>query len=116
MSNALRLAIRLLIVRYLPQIVFLSRIVDTSSVYRMGFPDLLLMSFSFKLFLVIILYFVSRSIYCLTLHPLASFPGPKLAAVTHLYAMFYDLPVHSSYLKRLPELHDKYGVLKVLFQ
>ncbi len=76
----------------------------------MAVPDLSLLFTPFGLLLITVLYYVSRTIYRLTLHPLASFPGPKLAAVTNLYAMSYDLPLHSSYVKKLPELHDQYGV------
>ena len=54
--------------------------------------------------------FVARIAYRLTLHPLATFPGPKLAAATSMYGAFYDLSfTSSSYVKELPALHAKYG-------
>ena len=54
--------------------------------------------------------FLAKIMYRLTLHPLAAFPGPKLAAVTNMYGAFYDLSSStSSYVKELPALHAKYG-------
>jgi len=71
-------------------------------------------SFSLVYWLIgaIVLYFILRAIYRLTLHPLAKFPGPKLAALTSMYAASWDLPVASSFCKHLPELHDRYGANK----
>ena len=56
------------------------------------------------------IYTLAKIVYRLTLHPLATFPGPKLAAVTSMYGAFYDLSfTSSSYVKELPALHAKYG-------
>lgn len=53
---------------------------------------------------------LAKIVYRLTLHPLAAFPGPKLAAVTNMYGAFYDLSFSSSsYVKELPALHARYG-------
>lgn len=54
-------------------------------------------------------FLVLRVLYRLTLHPLASFPGPKLAGATSLYQAWYDLRPSTSYVKTFPELHKKYG-------
>lgn len=62
------------------------------------------------LLLGLISFLVCRAIYRLTLHPLARFPGPRLAAVTSLYGANLDLRTNTSYIKILPELHDKYGL------
>lgn len=62
-----------------------------------------------QLFSTWILYFVAQVIYRLTYHPLARFPGPRLAAITMMYAGSYDLPFASSFCKDLPRLHDEYG-------
>ena len=54
-------------------------------------------------------FFISKCLYRLTLHPLAHFPGPTLAAITRFYGGFFDLRSDTSYVKKLPELHGKYG-------
>ncbi|KPI36683.1 Trichodiene oxygenase [Cyphellophora attinorum] len=55
------------------------------------------------------LLIVARCIYRLTLHPLAGIPGPKLAAMTSAYAMSWDFPKESSYIKNFPKWHAQYG-------
>jgi cytochrome P450 len=52
---------------------------------------------------------VGRWIYRLTLHPLAKVPGPKLAAISSAYAMSWDLPHASSYIRNFAQWHEKYG-------
>jgi hypothetical protein len=56
-------------------------------------------------------YEVLKIVYRFTLHPLAKFPGPNLAAATNLYAIYYDLYKDGGgvLVKHLPALHDKYG-------
>ncbi len=54
------------------------------------------------------LFELLRIIYRLTFHPLAKFPGPKLAAITNLYGLSYDL-FGINYVERVLELHDRYG-------
>lgn len=58
---------------------------------------------------VLVAALVSRVLYRLTLHPLSRFPGPRIAAVTNLYAVYYDLISDQSLIKHLKELHDTYG-------
>ncbi|KAI1850422.1 hypothetical protein JX266_004280 [Neoarthrinium moseri] len=57
----------------------------------------------------IVLYYVTLALYRLYLHPLAQFPGPKLAAVTRLYEGYYDLYQSGQYTFKIAELHKYYG-------
>lgn len=57
-------------------------------------------------------YSVLVSGYRLFLHPLSSFPGPKLAAITSFYQLYYDVYKQGEFLNHLRELHDIYGVLE----
>ncbi|KAG0638746.1 cytochrome P450 [Tuber brumale] len=47
--------------------------------------------------------------YRLYLDPLSKFPGPKLAAATSLYEMYYDIVQDGSFTWKMKELHEKYG-------
>ncbi|OJJ42248.1 hypothetical protein ASPZODRAFT_77343 [Penicilliopsis zonata CBS 506.65] len=63
-----------------------------------------------ELFILIVpLFLIQRVIYRLWFHPLARFPGPKLAASTSLYAAYFNLVRGGQYTMKLPELHRKYG-------
>jgi hypothetical protein len=58
-----------------------------------------------------IIYHVSLIIYRLVWHPLASIPGPKLAASTNLYGAYHDLILGGSLVRKVAQLHEKYGKL-----
>ncbi|KAL1857565.1 hypothetical protein Daus18300_010324 [Diaporthe australafricana] len=57
----------------------------------------------------ILLFYVTLALYRLYLHPLARFPGPKLAAVTRLYEGYYDLYKSGQYTFKIADLHNQYG-------
>ncbi|KAH7135134.1 cytochrome P450 [Dendryphion nanum] len=57
---------------------------------------------------LIIFYLVTKYTYRLFFHPLAHFPGPKLAAATTLHGVYWDI-FQSGLVKELPKLHEKYG-------
>jgi len=56
-------------------------------------------------------------VYRLTLHPLAKFPGPKVAAATSLYRAYYDVVKDGGgeMLHQLEYLHSAYGTSSVQF-
>lgn len=56
-------------------------------------------------------YFACVALYRLYLHPLAKFPGPKLAAITRLYEGYYDAILDGQYTFKIEQLHKKYGEL-----
>lgn len=55
------------------------------------------------------LYIGVLTIYRLTLHPLAAFPGPKIAAVTRLYEAYWDVVQNGQYTFQIGRLQKKYG-------
>jgi len=55
------------------------------------------------------LYIVYCAIWRLYLSPIARFPGPRLAALTHWYELYYDLVKGGKYVLKIRELHEQYG-------
>jgi hypothetical protein len=48
-------------------------------------------------------------IYRLFLHPLAKYPGPKLAALSNAYEFYYDVLLQGQFTFHIQELHKIYG-------
>lgn len=46
-------------------------------------------------------------------HPLARFPGPKLAAASYLYEAYYDWWLVGRYGKVIARMHEVYGMCKL---
>jgi hypothetical protein len=59
-------------------------------------------------------YSATVAFYRLFLHPLARFPGPRLAALTLWYETYYDVVQNGQYIFRIVEMHKKYGKPLVL--
>lgn len=66
-----------------------------------------------RVIITIVVYIGSVALYRLFLHPLARFPGPKLAAVTRWYEGYYDVIQNGQYTFKIAEMHKKYG--KVIY-
>lgn len=54
-------------------------------------------------------YFILKIIYRLYFHPLSKFPGPKLAASTHLFEFYHDVVRHGKFLWEIERMHLEYG-------
>ncbi|RHZ43927.1 cytochrome P450 [Aspergillus thermomutatus] len=54
-------------------------------------------------------FLVVRSIYRLYFHPLSAFPGPRLAAISHLYEFYYDVIKGGQFLFQIEQMHQRYG-------
>jgi hypothetical protein len=54
-------------------------------------------------------YTIITTIYRLYFHPLAKFPGPKLAAWTKWYEFYYDVVCRGQFTFKTQALHEKYG-------
>ena len=62
--------------------------------------------------LAVILYNSILVIYRLNFHPLAKFPGPKLAAATRWWECLQDLfggRQGGDYINQVEQMHDDYG-------
>jgi hypothetical protein len=59
---------------------------------------------------------VSTIVYRLYLHPLANVPGPRLAAATWLYEIYFDLYLGGQFVFEIGRLHEVYGELSCQIQ
>ncbi|KUI67265.1 Trichodiene oxygenase [Cytospora mali] len=59
---------------------------------------------------VVVAYYGTLVFYRLFLHPLARFPGPKLAAISRWYEAYYDLIQGGQYTPKIVELHKQYDL------
>ncbi|PLB36812.1 cytochrome P450 [Aspergillus candidus] len=55
------------------------------------------------------LYLSALAIYRLLLHPLSSYPGPRIAALTVWYEFYYDCILRGKYTFEIQRMHEKYG-------
>ena len=56
-----------------------------------------------------VLYLFGLVIYRLWFHPLAKFPGPKLAAATLWVEFYHDVVRSGMYIWEIEKMHKKYG-------
>ena len=59
--------------------------------------------------IALLIYALSSAVYRLVFHPLARFPGPKLAAATRLYEAYFDVIQGGKYIFKIGDLHKQYG-------
>lgn len=62
----------------------------------------------------IVTYVVLGAIYRLYFHPLSKFPGPKLAAITHLYEFYFNIIKDGMFIWEIERMHQKYGNRQLL--
>jgi hypothetical protein len=55
------------------------------------------------------LYVSTLYLYRLFFHPLAKYPGPKLAAISNWYEFYYDVYKAGDFTRQIQELHKIYG-------
>ena len=72
--------------------------------------DFSLLRLTASLAALLILYYSALFIYRLTFHPLAKFPGPKIAAVSFWYEFYYDWWCQGQYVFEIEKMHKKYGM------
>ena len=58
-----------------------------------------------------IVYWAGLTLYRLYAHPLAKFPGPRLAAASSWYEAYYEIVLKGQYSRQISKLHDQYGML-----
>ena len=61
-----------------------------------------------------LLYLIALYGYRLYLHPLAKFPGPKLAALSRWYEIYYEIICRGQFTFHIQDLHKKYGLSPTL--
>lgn len=49
------------------------------------------------------------AIYRIYLHPLRAFPGPRLAAMSVFYSLYYELILDGEMTHQIQRLHEQYG-------
>lgn len=58
---------------------------------------------------LLVLYPLTLVVYRLFFHPIAKFPGPKVAAATYWVEFYHDVVGKGSYTFRIAEMHERYG-------
>ncbi len=62
------------------------------------------------LVLFVVFYYTGLGAYRLIFSPLAGFPGPRVAALTGWYEFYHDYWCQGTYIFRIQEMHQAYGM------
>ena len=57
-----------------------------------------------------LLYGFGLVVYRIFFHPLAKFPGPKIAAATYWYECCWDIFGNGTYYREVVRMHARYGI------
>lgn len=71
------------------------------------------LNLSIGLVAAVIVYCLSKAVYNLYLHPLATFPGPWWATVSYLAEFYYDVIEGGRYFAVVAHMHKEYGERRV---
>lgn len=82
--------------------------VGFNNIFQMEVPTILLSWRNIAVAAAI--YLCTLVFYRLLLHPLAKFPGPRLAAITRYFEGYYDLVQNGQYTFKIREMHKEYGM------
>lgn len=61
-------------------------------------------------FIVPFFFIIQKIIYNLYFHPLAAFPGPRVAGATRFWRAYVECILNRSFVHVLEELHKTYGM------
>jgi hypothetical protein len=56
-----------------------------------------------------LVYYLGVIVYRVYFHPLAGFPGSKLAAASLWYEFYYDVILRGKFMWKIQEWHKQYG-------
>lgn len=59
--------------------------------------------------LTFVLYRLLKVVYNLQSNPLARFPGPRLAAASHLYEFYWSIVRDGEFTWQIERIHKRYG-------
>ncbi|KAK8058399.1 hypothetical protein PG994_008847 [Apiospora phragmitis] len=63
----------------------------------------------FAILSLLAVYLSTKAVYRLWFHPLAKFPGPKLAAATSAFEFYYSVARNGLFPLKIEDMHRKYG-------